>query len=174
MPRRFLKRHLPKPHHFREHRHLRHLGARLHDPNLWHLNRRSVAGGVAAGLFSAFLPMPFEMVVAAVLAMLFRVNLPIAVVLVWISNPFTWVPLYGGAYLVGAWLLGQDPVALSEVQLTWLLKQAAPLWLGCVVVGTVTAVTGFGLTRLAWNIRVRQHWARRRQRQRAAGCRSRR
>lgn len=167
MPRSFLRRHLPQPQHVRDHPHLRHLGEWLHDPNLWHLNRRSVAGGAAVGLFCAFLPIPFEMVVAALLAILVRVNLPIAVILVWISNPLTWVPLYGGAYLVGAWLLGLPPVSLEEINTVWLLKQAGPLWLGCLVVGGLAAAAGFGLARLIWSLRVRQHWARRQARRRA-------
>jgi len=35
-------------------------------PMVWHLNRRSVAGGVAVGLFVSWMPLPMQMLVAAV------------------------------------------------------------------------------------------------------------
>ena len=51
----------------------------LHHPNLWHLHRRSVAGGVAVGMFCGLIPGPFQMIGAAIMSVLFRVNLPVAV-----------------------------------------------------------------------------------------------
>ena len=70
-------------------RQLSFLGERLHDPELWHLTRHSTAGGLSVGLFMAFMPIPFQMLLAAPAAILLRVNLPIAAVSVWISNPLT-------------------------------------------------------------------------------------
>ena len=49
------------------------LGARLHDSEVWHLGRRSVAGGVSLGFFLAFIPLPIQMLVAAPLAILLMV-----------------------------------------------------------------------------------------------------
>ena len=73
-----IKKHLPQRHHVQNHKHLRFLGEHLHSPNLWHFNRRSVARATAIGLFCAFLPMPFEMIPAAIGAVLFRGNLPLS------------------------------------------------------------------------------------------------
>jgi len=48
------------PESIRHNRYLAHFGTLLHHPNLWHLNRHSVAGGVAIGLFAGLVPGPFR------------------------------------------------------------------------------------------------------------------
>ena len=105
MPKRLIKRWLPDQDKLKEHKHLRLFGKLLLDANLWHLNRRSAAGAFAVGLFMAWIPLPCQMLLAAGGAILFRVNLPLSVALVWLSNPVTMPPLFYGAYLVGCQLL---------------------------------------------------------------------
>ena len=80
MVRNLLRRWLPHNSRFHNHRHLRLLGNLLQDPNLWHLNRRSVSGAAFVGLFLAWVPVPVQMILAAVIATWVRVNLPVAVV----------------------------------------------------------------------------------------------
>lgn len=63
------------------------------DPGLWQLTRRSVANAFSVGLFCAMLPIPCQMVAAALGARLTRCNLALAVGLVWITNPLT-MPLF--------------------------------------------------------------------------------
>jgi len=155
MPRRIIKRLLPDASRFREHRHLRHFGVRLHDPNLWHLNRRSVSGATGVGLFCALLPVPFQMVLAAAGAIALRVNLPVSVVLVWVTNPFTIPPIFYSTYRLGAWLLGV-PTVHHQVQwsVTWLMSEVWDIWqpllLGSVLAGLAAGLLGWGLVRLLW------------------------
>ena len=111
----FLKQIAPDRAKIREHRHLRVFGKLLHDPNLWHLNRRSVSGAFAVGMFVMYLPPLGQMLIAAAGAIAFRVNLPISVTLVWITNPVTIPPMYYFAYLVGSWILDRRPVPWSRV-----------------------------------------------------------
>ncbi|MDO8413225.1 MAG: DUF2062 domain-containing protein, partial [Gallionellaceae bacterium] len=54
--RKFLQKHLPTVETIKRNRWLRPFGRWLHHPNLWHLHRRSVAGGVAVGLFCGLIP----------------------------------------------------------------------------------------------------------------------
>jgi len=134
------------------------LGDRLHDPNLWHLNRRSVAGGFALGLFFAFMPIPFQMLAAAALAIWLRVHLPISVVSVWVSNPVTMAPLFYFAYRVGLFVTGGGP--LRETQPEWGLDTVAQrlseIWMpfvtGCLLTGGIAALLGYASIRLLWRI----------------------
>jgi len=164
MPRDFFKRHLPDRHTLTETSQFRPIRRFLGNPYLWHLNRRSVSGAVAVGLFSAYLPMPLETLVAAGLALVFRVNLPLSVALVWISNPLTWIPMYGAGYLLGAWLLNEPFVSFDEMTVQWLLEQAVPLWLGCILLGLLFALLGFVATRILWRYLTIRTWQRRRRR----------
>lgn len=161
MPRRIIKRFLPDHGTLREHPHLQRFGVRLHDPNLWHLNRRSVSGAVAVGLFWAFVPIPFQMIGAAAAAIWLRVNLPISAVLVWLTNPLTMPPVWYATYRLGAWLLDtparQVHFEWSPDRLLAVLEEIwQPLYLGSFVVSVVSAAVGFVLVRLAWRLYVVQ------------------
>lgn len=111
----WLKRITPNRAQVREHKQLRVFGKRLQDPALWRLNRRSVAGAFAVGMFVMYLPPLGQLLIAAAGAIAFRVNLPISVALAWITNPVTIPPMYYFAYLVGSWLLG-TPVQTFRVK----------------------------------------------------------
>lgn len=155
MPRHLIKRYTPTPTALKKHRILRHLGTLLHDENLWHLNRRSVAGGVAAGVFWAMIPIPVQMLASALSAILFRVNLPISVALVWLTNPLTMPPVFYFNYLVGTWLLG-EPADIGEFHLSveWIAAEIGaiwkPLYVGSLVLGVLVAVLGYCAMRLYW------------------------
>lgn len=159
MARQFLKRYLPDHQQIREHKHLRVFGKRLHDPNLWHLNRRSVAGAMGVGVFVAFIPVPAQMILAAAAAIWLRVNLPLAVAMVWITNPITMPPLFYGTYKVGAWLLNMPAKPVEfEPSLSWLMHGTNAIWwpllLGSLAVGAVLGVAVYGAVRLAWRLYV--------------------
>ena len=110
MPKQFIRRYLPAPEKIANMKGLGFLRHRLQDPNLWHLNRHSASGAMFWGLWCAFLPMPFQMIPAAIAALVFRVNLPLCIVLVWISNPLTMIPVIYLSYFVGASLLNKPMI----------------------------------------------------------------
>lgn len=143
-------------------------GRLLHDPNLWHLNRRSVAGGLAIGLFMAFMPMPFQMLPAAALAILLRVNLPMALASVWVSNPLTMAPMLYFQYRLGMMVLGERlRESMFEPTLQWFWMELSRIWqpllLGSVLCGLLTALAGYGFIHLIWRMNIRRHLRRRKE-----------
>ena len=172
MPRKHLRQLLPRARRLvREHK-LEHIfGKVLNHPDLWHLNRHSVAWAVSVGLFMSFVPVPFQMVLAAGAAVLIGCNLAISVCLVWISNPVTMPPMFFAAYKVGAWTLGVEPQVMAfEISLEWLLTKLGDIWqpflLGCLMLGVGAAALGHAMVRLIWRIHVAQSWRERRERRR--------
>lgn len=163
----FFKRHLPEPHKIKDHQHLRHFGTLLHDPNIWHLTRRSTSGGVATGLFCAYIPLPIHMIVAAALSILFRVNLPLAVLFTWITNPLTFAPIFIFAYKLGAGILNRPAKHIEfEMSLHWLAEKLVNIWepllVGCFILATVSALTGYITIRLIWRLSAVRKWEERR------------
>lgn len=159
MLRRFYKRYIPSHHLIREHKHLRMFGTRLHDPNLWHLNRRSAAGAMGTGVFVAFIPIPGQMIIAAAAAIWLRVNLPLAVAMVWITNPFTMTPIFYSTYKVGTWMLGSKPRSFAfELSLSWLLERietvGLPLLVGSLTIGLLSGALVYVSVRIAWRLYV--------------------
>ena len=170
--RRLLRKVLPRARNIHGRGSLRRVfGRLLLSPDLWHLNRGSVAWAVSIGLFLAWAPVPFQMVLAAGVAIVVRCNLPVAVALVWISNPVTVAPLFYAAYKLGGWMLdiphGDFRIELS---LRWLLEELGKVWepflLGCLVMGIASAVLGQIVLRLIWRAHVLVSWRGRRLRRR--------
>jgi uncharacterized protein (DUF2062 family) len=78
MPRKFFRKYLPSAAEVRGNRLVAPFGGLLQHPNLWHLNRDSVAGAVAIGLFAGLVPGPLQMLTAHAHAIPQRRNLPVA------------------------------------------------------------------------------------------------
>lgn len=166
MPKRLIKKYFPDPKTIKSHKHLQVFGSLLHDPNLWHLNRRSFAGALAIGLFIAFIPLPTQMIIAAAAAIFFRVNLAISVATVWVTNPITMPPMFYAAYWVGATLMDipPDPSAF-ELSIDALMDSIGANWkpflLGCFVLGSVSSILGYVLARGIWRWIIVKKWSQR-------------
>jgi uncharacterized protein (DUF2062 family) len=65
IPRKFFRKYLPSHETVRGNRHIARFGGFLQQANLWHLNRHSVAGNVAVGMYSGLVPGPQQMLTAA-------------------------------------------------------------------------------------------------------------
>jgi uncharacterized protein (DUF2062 family) len=136
--RNLFRKFLPSHDTVKSQRWLKPFGSWLHHPNLWHLHRRSVAGGVAVGLFCGLVPGPLQVISAALLAVLLRVNLPVAAFTTLYTNPFTILPLYWVAY--------------------------KPLLIGLPLLALILSVIGYFVVRLVWRVGVVLRWQARKRR----------
>ena len=139
------------------------LGDILQEPNLWHINRHSVARAFLIGVWLCFIPMPFQMLASALLAIWFNANLPLAVALVWISNPVTMPPIFYFNYKLGVWMLSRPLLDFDfSPSQAWiserLLDIGIPLYLGSLAVATVSACVAYLIIQLLWRRRVRANW----------------
>ncbi len=181
MLRKFFKKYLPSHESIQQNRFVSFFGTLLHHHNLWHLHRRSAAGGVAAGLFAGLIPgsNPVQFFFATLFAVIFKVNLPIAVFVTLYSNPFTIVPLYIAAFTLGSWVTGSGvknldslpPLeiglldkSLSEwipVLTDYLTTFGKPLIIGLVLLASTLSVTGYFAVRGFWRLYVIHTWRKR-------------
>lgn len=135
------------------------LGDRLFSPALWKPSRRTVALGAAGGLFWAMMPIPFQMIPSGITAYLCRFNVPTAITLVWITNPFTWPVILYWQYRLGARLLGQEaPSAVTmETMIGLATDVPAALLLGCLITGTILGAGAYLGIMALWG-GVAQRW----------------
>jgi len=173
MPRKILRKILPTHATINANRHVARFGIWLRHHNLWHLHRRSVAGGVAVGMFAGLIPgsNPVQFSAAALLAIAFRVNLPIAVLVTLYSNPFTIVPLYFLAFKLGqmVFVTGDDSLPPFPVEgdswstwltagFDWITTAGKPLLAGIPLLALLLALAGYLLVRLSWRCYTIHTW----------------
>ena len=183
-----LERFLPTRDAITQSRMLRWLGPRIHDPLLWHVNRRAVARGVAMGVFFGLMIPIAQIPAAAIASLLLRGNLWIAAVSTLVSNPLTYGPLYYFAYRLGAGVIGaRTPADLTAEAVeqpmrmidslaqawAWITGIGQPLLLGMLIMAVTGAFIAYWGTQLVWRMRVTAKWRRlrRERRLRAAAAR---
>jgi hypothetical protein len=174
MPRKYLRRILPSAAMVKENRYLKVLGSAINNPDCWYLNKHSVAGAFFIGLFCAFLPMPFQTVLAGFLAIFFKRNLPLSVGLVFITNPVTMPPIFYFNYLVGSFFF-PETVAFDYTIIDNLWgyfldnfnRIGRPLIVGSIICGLVAGMLGFIAIHIFWRWQVSSNWVKR-QKERSA------
>ena len=169
MPKKFLRRWIPAPKKHRNPRFLGFLRPLMDEPNLFHLNRHSVSVAFFVGIFCAFLPCPGQTIIAALLALALRCNMPISVALIWISNPLTIPPLFYLTYELGRWLLNMPPTAFNfQFTWEWFSMQGkaliAPLVVGSLTTGLISGALGYLFIHQLWRWQVVRSWEHRKRR----------
>ena len=181
MPRKFFKKYLPSHESVQQNRFIGMFGGMLHHHNLWHLHRHSVAGGVAVGLFAGLIPgsNPVQFLFATMLAIVFKVNLPVAVLITLYSNPLTIVPIYLAAYTIGEFVNGNGTSNMPQVEfylldkninewipsmIDWLVSLGRPLLTGMFLLASLLSIIGYFTVRGVWRLYVIYKWRKRAQR----------
>ena len=165
MPRRFFRKFAFKRHHMSEQWFMAPFRHLLHDHRLWGIRRRWVVPAFALGLFIAFLPFPGHTLAAALVALALRVNIPVAAVTTWVSNPLTVGPMYYFAYRLGVNILGIPPRPFEiELSIDWVTHTFVNIWqpmlLGSVLLGSAAALVGYVVLDLLWRISIGNYKAR--------------
>ncbi len=183
MPRKFFHRFLPDRDSVRANKYLAWLGKGLFHPSLWRLNRDSVAGGFAIGLFAGLVPGPLQMLAAALLAVPLKKNLPVALLTTLYTNPFTIVPLYLLALSYGRFLMGANHPAVAvepfawdwahwidslQAMAHWSMSLGKPLAIGLPALAISLALLGYALVQLGWRVYVVLKWRARQRARRGA------
>ncbi|UNU72955.1 DUF2062 domain-containing protein [Moraxella nasovis] len=179
MPKQKLKAWLPSPEKLRENRIIGWFGPFLTDPRLWHMNRNSLERAVYVGILCAFFPLPGQMPLAVLGALLLRANVPMAVALTWITNPLTAIPVVWFAYSVGAYILGEPMIGVRTIKhilsdmAQWFTNQDInPLaahtsfslhafLLGLIICAVVSSVIAGLLFRVFWRYHIVKQWQKR-------------
>jgi uncharacterized protein (DUF2062 family) len=167
MPRRFLKRITPSQVSLQSRWFLRPFGSRIADPRLWGIQRRGVTGAFGLGLAICFIPLPVHLPLASLLAVAWRLNIPVIIGTVFLVNPVTMVPVYYAAYRIGAALLGIDPQRFAfQLSWDWLQNGLGPVWkpflVGCLVCSALAGILGWMGLELVWRWRVTTRYRARR------------
>jgi len=100
------------------------------------VNRKSISKGVLIGLFWGFIPMPMQMLAVLSITPFIKFNVPIAISMVWLSNPITMPFMYYMEYQTGNFLLGREELNNIELTLDWFSENwdniIYPLYVGTI------------------------------------------
>jgi hypothetical protein len=138
----------------------------LAHPTFFSVSRRSVAGAIWIGVFIALMPLPGQTLIALLAAMALRVNLPVAGITTWITNPITMVPFFYWEYGLGTLILDL-PIEDFDIDLSlnWVtsgfLNIWKPLLLGSFIAATIVASLTYVVISVTWRLIVAYRYKRR-------------
>jgi uncharacterized protein (DUF2062 family) len=118
------------------------------------INRKSVSKGVLVGLFWGFIPMPMQMLAVVMTTPFVRFNIPIAISMVWLSNPITMPPMYYMEYLTGNFILGKEGLHNVELTVDWFKDNIGdifiPLYVGTAFYSIVVSYIVYLIINWLW------------------------
>ncbi|GMN14347.1 DUF2062 domain-containing protein [Altererythrobacter sp. MTPC7] len=161
----WLRDHMPSREEMAQNKYLAPIAHRFLSPELWRFTRRSVPRGVALGLFCGFIIPLGQIFLAAFMALPARANVPLATLVTFITNPFTfpfWVVI---ANRVGRLILDIDrEVGSSMIQeqvnseswrtFSGFFEAAGLTVFGFFVLAVVSAAVGYLVSGWFWRWRV--------------------
>ncbi len=169
MTKRYFKRYIPTADKLKKNKALSLLGSQIHDPELWHLHRFSVAKAFFNGIFWAAIPIPLQMLCAAFFAVPLKANIPLSVALVWVSNPITMPFVFYANYMIGKLVINSDSTSEFQLSVEWMWNQLSEIWLplyvGSLISGIVAGTISYFLILAIWRYKVNKRWNARKLRQ---------
>lgn len=161
-----LQKLIPSTETLKQSKSLRFLGKFLDNPNLFHMNRRSVSKAFFWGIFIGLLPpIPIHTPAAATAALLSRCNLPLILAVVWVSNPITIPIIMFAFYHLGRLILQLEPAPGIEFSWAWLHHEFEIIWkpylVGSLVGASISAAIAYILSNYIWRLKVKRKWRKR-------------
>lgn len=178
---RYLRDRLPKPEAILENKYLIWMKPWLGHPRLWHMHRGSVSLGVAIGAVTGLIPGPIQILLAILISIPLRANVLAAAAATFVTNPFTFIPLYMLAFSMGTMVTGEklsavalpdfsfswtQPWLLIPAMWNWVVSLGPTLLIGLAILAVILAVLGYFGTRLVWRFVVTKAWRTRHRRTR--------
>ncbi len=124
------------------------------------INRKAIAKGVAIGLFWGFIPMPMQMLAVVSMTPFVKFNVPIAISMVWLSNPITMPFMYYMEYQTGNFLLGSEGLKNIELTLEWFSNNwdeiLIPLYVGTIPYSVFVSALLYFLINKLWILSVQR------------------
>lgn len=127
--------------------------------SLWMPCPGTVSTGFSIGLFFAMLPIPFQMVASALVAMRFRANIPFAMAACWVTNPFTQVPIILAQFRLGHWMRESLSVPMPGflARVDYTIPGVGPLNAASFTLGFITAavllsITAYPIVQLIYSV----------------------
>lgn len=172
----WIRLHMPTREEMAHNRYLAPISHRFLSPELWRFTRRSVPRGVALGIFAGFIIPVGQIFLAAFLALPARANVPLAAIVTFITNPFTFPAWAVAANKLGGFILKIDSAttggaAQSEItsdRWLWLVEmfQGAGVTVmvtvfGFIVLAIIGSAVGYVLSSFVWRFMVARRRAKR-------------
>jgi uncharacterized protein (DUF2062 family) len=130
-------------------------------------NRKSITRGISIGAFWALIPMPMQMAGVMAVTPFVKFNVPLAIAVVWLSNPLTYPPMFYIEYITGNLLLGRDALSNIELSMEWFKANwdliATSMYTGAFFYATVVNFMMYHIFNWLWVRSVRKHQKKRTQ-----------
>jgi hypothetical protein len=129
-------------------------------------NPKEISRGLAIGVFAGFFPFfGLQTILAILFAILFKGNKIAAAAATWVSNPFTYVPIFAFNFHIGKLIIAGDDFAFDQLHfqstseiLELGAKFVITLLLGSFIVGSVASFFSYFLSlRLMKKLRKHKH-----------------
>ncbi len=132
------------------------------------INRKSISRGILIGLFWGFIPMPMQMLAVLAVTPFIKFNVPIAISMVWLSNPITMPFMYYMEYQTGNFLLGNEGLENIELTLDWFSnnwnKILTPLYVGTIPYSLGVSTLAYFIINKLWidSVKKEKHFRKKR------------
>jgi uncharacterized protein (DUF2062 family) len=132
-------------------------------------NRKAITRGISIGAFWALIPMPMQMAGVMAVTPFVKFNVPLAIAVVWLSNPITYPPMFYIEYLTGNLLLGRESIPNIELTMEWFKANwdliATSMYTGAFFYATIVNFLMYHVLNWLWIRSVRKHQAKKAKKQ---------